>query len=540
MLLPVAIVSWDSSLPVRVITPVILVGCALALGASVLRYRLFDVDRIIGRSLAYASVTIIAVGVYASITVLLGTLAGRSWSSPWVVALSTLVAAAVFRRFCEASARSRIDGSTTTRSGPGCDSTPSSKVCVGDRAARPPPAGVVRGAAGPPAAAAALPAGLGGFVDVRGRPPTRPDLGVVRLERQGVPEAVVQFTEAGEPDRSRAGPRNSSSTRGWPAGGAFGGGANRRLDEFDQSRARIAESADEERRRIQRDLHDGAQQRLVTVGIALRGWRADCGSRDERRTRTSSTARSATSPPRSRSSRNLTSGFRRRSSTADRSGLAGARVASPIPVIVDAGTERVGRSVETAAYFVACEGLTNVIKHAEASVATLRAVCHHGSLFVSVADDGVGGATVRPGSGLAGLADRVAAVGGSSADRFRSSRHTADRGAAMRLMLVEDQALLREGLIGVFRDAGHDVVASAGGCDGLEGALPGCSRCGRPGRQASPDVHRRGCPGGRRPQVTPPTSGCCCSPSTSRRCTAWVWSGWRLRLPAQGPGAGCP
>ena len=69
--------------------------------------------------------------------------------------------------------------------------------------------------------------------------------------------------------------------------------------------------------------------------------------------------------------------------------------------------------METAAYFVACEGLTNVIKHAEASVATIRAVCHHGSLFVSVADDGVGGATVRPGSGLAGLVDRVAAVGGS-------------------------------------------------------------------------------------------------------------------------------
>ena len=97
VLLPVAIVWWDSSLLVRVTTPVVLVGCALAFGASVLRFRLFDVDRIIGRSLAYASVTVVAVAVYVSITVLLGTLAGRSWSSPWVVAVSTLSAAAVFR-----------------------------------------------------------------------------------------------------------------------------------------------------------------------------------------------------------------------------------------------------------------------------------------------------------------------------------------------------------------------------------------------------------------------------------------------------------
>ena len=97
VLLPLAIVWWDSSPIVRIITPIVLVGCALAFGASVLRYRLFDVDRIIGRSVAYASVTVIAVAVYAAISVLLGTLAGRSWSSPWVVAVSTLVAAAVFR-----------------------------------------------------------------------------------------------------------------------------------------------------------------------------------------------------------------------------------------------------------------------------------------------------------------------------------------------------------------------------------------------------------------------------------------------------------
>jgi signal transduction histidine kinase len=77
-----------------------------------------------------------------------------------------------------------------------------------------------------------------------------------------------------------------------------------------------------------------------------------------------------------------------------------------------ADPERLDRSLETTAYFVGCEGLTNVIKHARATAVTMRAVRRNRSLLVSVADDGVGGARAREGSGLAGLADRVAAVGG--------------------------------------------------------------------------------------------------------------------------------
>jgi signal transduction histidine kinase len=85
---------------------------------------------------------------------------------------------------------------------------------------------------------------------------------------------------------------------------------------------------------------------------------------------------------------------------------------APLPVEVQAPDERYGPGVEATAYFVGCEGLTNVIKHARASVATLSAVRRDGSLVVTVSDDGVGGAAARPGSGLAGLADRVAAAGG--------------------------------------------------------------------------------------------------------------------------------
>ena len=86
---------------------------------------------------------------------------------------------------------------------------------------------------------------------------------------------------------------------------------------------------------------------------------------------------------------------------------------SPVPVEVEAAGERAPASIEAAAYFVACEALTNAVKHAAASKVALRAVRDNGSLTVTVADDGVGGAVARRGSGLAGLQDRLAAHGGT-------------------------------------------------------------------------------------------------------------------------------
>ena len=86
---------------------------------------------------------------------------------------------------------------------------------------------------------------------------------------------------------------------------------------------------------------------------------------------------------------------------------------TPVPVDVDAPRERVAASVEAAAYFVACEAITNAVKHASPSRVAVRAVRENGTLHVSVSDDGVGGAVVRRGSGLAGLRDRVAAHGGT-------------------------------------------------------------------------------------------------------------------------------
>jgi signal transduction histidine kinase len=98
-----------------------------------------------------------------------------------------------------------------------------------------------------------------------------------------------------------------------------------------------------------------------------------------------------------------------------------------MPVAVDATAERFPDGLETAAYFIACEALTNATKHAHASRVSLSAQRHNGSLIVSVADDGVGGAAPGDGTGLRGLRDRVGAHGGTL-------RIESERGAGTRLI----------------------------------------------------------------------------------------------------------
>ena len=86
---------------------------------------------------------------------------------------------------------------------------------------------------------------------------------------------------------------------------------------------------------------------------------------------------------------------------------------APLPVEVHTTTERFSVGLEAAAYFIACEGLTNAIKHSGATAVVISAQRSDGRLVVSVADDGVGGVVEKPGGGLRGLHDRVAAHGGS-------------------------------------------------------------------------------------------------------------------------------
>jgi signal transduction histidine kinase len=187
----------------------------------------------------------------------------------------------------------------------------------------------------------------------------------------------------------------------------------RQLDQVRASRARIVESGDAERRRIERDLHDGAQQRLVSLGLQIR-----------RMQRSLPREASILAPALDqivgevgsaiRDLRQIAAGVR--PARLD-DGLAAAlhdlARTLPIPVEVEAPIGRVAASVEAAAYFVVCEALTNTVKHASASRVALSATREDGTLRVCVSDDGVGGAQARRGSGLAGLGDRVSAHGGT-------------------------------------------------------------------------------------------------------------------------------
>lgn len=185
--------------------------------------------------------------------------------------------------------------------------------------------------------------------------------------------------------------------------------------ELTASRARVVAAADETRRRIERDLHDGIQQRLVSLGLELR-------------------AGQATVPPDHRELegamshaveglnevlddlREISRGIH--PAALSEGGLGPAMKAlarrSAIPVELDTRLEtRLPESVEVTAYFVASEALANVAKHAQATLVRVEVRVDGDTLHLSIADDGVGGANPARGSGLVGLTDRVEALGGT-------------------------------------------------------------------------------------------------------------------------------
>ncbi len=414
----VAVVVLSVDLALWYITPLAGVASALVLmalpvaaGVGILRYRLYDIDLVVNRTLVYATLTVLLASAYAATSLLLGT--ALDHDSAWVTAVSTLVAAAAFRPL-----RARLQAAVDRRFDPArADALRRIAAFLEDlRAGRATPESiepVLRDVLDDPQVELRfLVPETGGYVDTLGveranpagdrrlRVPIEP-MGVVLCDpaRHANPAAVAEVVAAGglavEIARLRVELR-------------------RQLKQVEDSRARIVAAGYEERRRIERDLHDGAQQRLVSVGLALRHAQFELES-----------------APREQVDRTLDDAVVQITAVIDElrelahglppsqldSGLAAAlrelAARAPMPVEVDALDERVAPGVEAAAYFIACEGLTNVVKHARATAVSLTAVRDNGSLVVRVADDGVGGAAPADGSGLTGLADRVLAAGGT-------------------------------------------------------------------------------------------------------------------------------
>ncbi|WP_427896250.1 sensor histidine kinase [Kribbella sp. GL6] len=412
--LPTSFALWYASPAAGVIAAVALTGLPLAAGAAILRYRLYDVDFVISRTVAYAGLTVLLVASYAVVTVALGTLLGRG--SGWTVAVATLVCAVLFW-----SLRARIQDVVDRRFNRSrYDALRRMTAFLDDvRAGRRPPEDVrtvLREILTDPTLELLLylPE-TRHYADLDGNPQADIDgrqriaiergdqpVGVVLSDGSSPlgPELVRQVLEHGglavEIARLRA-------------------ELNLQLTEVKASRARIVTAANAERRRIERDLHDGAQQRLVSIGLALRHAQHQLDSGHEiatvQKTLEGAVAEAAVAigelrelarglPP-----AQLDSGL----------GPACAELArrAPLPVSVRMPDQRFDSGVEAAAYFICCEGLTNAVKHASATRVDLVAAHDRDHLLIRVVDDGIGGAAPRDGTGLTGLADRVAALGGT-------------------------------------------------------------------------------------------------------------------------------
>jgi signal transduction histidine kinase len=248
---------------------------------------------------------------------------------------------------------------------------------------------------------------------------------LVELPPDGTRKTVTRLEHAGEP---LAAIIHDSSLREEPKLVQAAGAAARlaienarlhaetraQLLQVQESRIRIVAAADEARRRIERDLHDGAQQRLVALALQLRSGQRQVGGRDDREVDRLLTAAADELQSAIDELRELARGVHPAILTEE--GLAAALESlayrSPLQLSLDVCEERLPAQAEATAYFVACEALTNITKHAHATKASISARRRNGTLVVEVTDDGTGGARIENGSGLRGLNDRVEAVGG--------------------------------------------------------------------------------------------------------------------------------
>jgi signal transduction histidine kinase len=399
-----------------------------AAGIAILRYRLYDIDIVINRALVYGALTVLLAMTYAAVTLVLGTALG-SGSAP-ATAAATLAVAVAFRPL-----RARLQDAVDRRfSRARYDAVHRVASFLEDvRAGRALPEdveAVLREVLDDPRLELRflLPESER-YVDLRGQPVMH-DPGDRRrrtpIDRAGTPIGEVLHDASTEerPDLLR----KVVETAGLAIEIVrLRAELRRQLDEVAASRRRIVAAGDEERRRIERNLHDGAQQRLVSIGLALRHAQHELRAAGPGiRAGETLEAALAEIAVAIQELRELAQGLRPSQLDAGLGpaleDLAG-RV--PLPVAVDATRERFPAGVEAAAYFIACEGLTNAAKHAQASTVSLSAQRRNGSLVVCVADDGVGGASPGGGSGLSGLADRVGAHGGTL--RIESERGSGTR-----------------------------------------------------------------------------------------------------------------
>ena len=407
---------WWVSLGVAV---AMLLGIPVATAIAILRHDLYDIDRALATGVAYALATLVLVAIYAGAAFMAGLLLGRD--SALVAAAATALAAvalAPLRRGLQRRVDRRLYPLRRTALGAVEDlqrrvhqngARPEElaerlRVALRDPGlrigyVRPEGEGLVDEDGAPVAVERAVPVAVGGTV-----------IGaLVPASRSLSPELLREVAAAAATLVELVRLRLELSAA---------------LREVEASRARLVQIGDEERRRVVRDLHDGAQQRLVSLGMALRVAQRhlDEGSADVSGLIDQTVAELGTAVA---ELRQLAHGLR---PSALDDGLRPALVALtqqvPIPVALDVHAEALPDEVTATVYYVASEAIANVVKHAEASSIAVRVARRNGHVEVRIVDDGNGGAAIVPGSGLAGLDDRLGALGGRLAVESRRGRGT--------------------------------------------------------------------------------------------------------------------
>lgn len=416
-LLPAVLVAaWATYLLTDVADVVVVAGLLLvyvsvpvSVAIGVLRHDLFDIDTVLSRTFGYVVLTGGLVAVFATVTVVGGAVVGRG--SDGAVAAATLVSAVLFgllRRRVQAMVDARFDRGRRDALGR------LDRFLDEIRDGRADPEqieGALQQALHDPALRVMYKVATDdtGWCTGDGSPAAHPDGRFLEVAVAGRLLACIAYGSAARRPRLL---REALRRAHLPLELAHSRIALRQaLAETRASRTRLVAATDAERRRLERDLHDGAQQRLVGIGMSLQLVQQQAAADDGIREVLGAAVRDLQEAV--VELRRLAGGVRPRGLDEGLPAAIRSLVrTSPVPVSLQVTSDPVTDAVATTAYYVAAEALANALKHAAPTTVTIDITRGDASLRVVIADDGCGGARERPGSGLAGLHDRVAASGG--------------------------------------------------------------------------------------------------------------------------------
>ena len=397
-----------TSWPALVVGVATIVGIPVSITIAILRYDLYDVDKALASTVTYGALTAVLFGLYAAASFVGGLVIGPD--STVTAAAATALCAVAFvpvRR----GAQRRVDRRLYPRRRAVLAAIES--LVHETRTGNAPPErlqSVLREALDEPELRVGyVVPGASGFVDTAGQQVVAED-GAVIVKRAGRPIGIMSTASPGQRELLQAA---ATASDGLIEVIGLRLELAAALRDVEASRARLVEVGERERRSLERDLHDGSQQRLVALGMTLRLAQRHLsdGTVDLDGLLDQSVAELGTAVA---ELREIAHGLRpSRLDDGLLAALTGLAERLAIPLDMDVTSSTMPDDVAAVAYYVASEAVTNAVKHADAERIGVRVVRLASHVEVRVEDDGRGGATIQPGSGLAGLLERVSNGGGS-------------------------------------------------------------------------------------------------------------------------------